>query len=184
MRSKTPYLALGVVAAIGISHGAPIRRIVTKTVPNYTSKPQRFAVWLPAKVARTKNVSGPTPQGETIEMFFAATGIEPIFYTVAVAKNPPSAMKMKPEKRLSYARDAMMQSSTSKIVSEKRVQLGQFPGRDIQMTVASGTEGQRLRIYTTPQRTYQVVARAPHKNMRKYSAQITKVFDSLRILPQ
>ena len=179
---KSFLVVAGTVAGFGLAHAAPERRIVAKTVLSYTEKTQRFAVWLPTPPARTKTVSGPTPQGEIITMFFIATGIEPIFYTVVVAKHPPSALKLKPAAQLDFARDAMMQNSTSKILSSENIRLGAFPGREIKMTVASGTEMQRMRIYTTPKRLYQVVARSPKANFQKYNAQITKVFDSLRIL--
>lgn len=184
MQFKPSLVLVTAIATSNFASAAPVRKITPKLRPNYTSKPHRFAVWFPAKIENSKTVSGPTPQGETITMFFVATGIEPIFYTVVSAKNPPSAVKMTPQTRLDFARDGMMQNSTSKILSEKRIQLGAIPGRDIVMTVASGTEGQRMRIYTTPKRLVQVVARAPQSNMKKYDAQITKVFDSLRILPE
>ena len=183
MRFKSSLLAAGVLAGLGLAQAAP-RRIVSKTVPSYTSLEQRFAVWLPVKPERSKTVSGPTPQGETITLFLLSAGLDPVFYSVAVAAHPPSALKLKPQAQLDFARDSMLQNSTSKLLSSEAVQLGAFAGREFRMSVASGTEMQRMRVYVTPKRLYQITARAPKNNLQKYSAQITKVFDSLRILSQ
>ncbi len=83
----------------------------------------------------------------------------------------------------------MMQNETLRFLSEtlqsrRDIQLNGFAGRE--MTTTEGKDGRafRIRIFLTPTGIYHLFSGGSKAQMQKQAAQIDKVFDSFRILPQ
>ena len=70
----------------------------------------------------------------------------------------PAAVKKAPLKQVfDSSRDGAVTNLEGKLVSEKDVKLGEYPGREIRIDVAGGKRLFRVRVFLVDQRLYQVV---------------------------
>ncbi len=78
----------------------------------------------------------------------------------------------------------MIEILKGKVQKVERIQLNGFPGREITLMLYNGTITFRGRFYMTPKGSYSIGAGGYKTPMQKQAAQIDRVFDSFRILPQ
>lgn len=131
-------------------------------VPNdwkpFTSKDGGFTVVLPAAGPNEGKRSVKTPAG-TIEVTYYLVEVKDKgSYVVTFAEYPEEALKGGTEdKRLDNARDGAVQSAKGKLKSEKKIMLGDHPGREL-LIESEAMGSVRTRIYAVKTRLYQTLA--------------------------
>lgn len=168
-----------IAATYGVSQAAPARKIVPRGAVSFTSKAQGFAIWFPTKPIQSSSVS---PLKPTDSLTFKSQS-QSINYVVLISKLS-AGERSNPTAALNNLQKGMVDSVNGKLQKVARVQLNGFPGREITMSLADGTVIFRGRNYITPRGSYSVGAGGYKAPMQKQNAQINRVFDSFRILPQ
>lgn len=105
-------------------------------------------------------------------------------YVIIVNATPPGIDVSNWKSQLDSMQKGFIKGSRTTLQSSKAIQMEQWHGREATMVAAAQKAAGRARFYVTPKFFYQIVAAGPADNIKKQSAQITKVFDSFRILPQ
>ena len=170
-----------VAASLGVVQAAPVRKIVPQGDTNFTSKAHGFAVWLPVKPIETRKSYRwwkveTQPFTQFYFVFDAPSKI--LKYKVSVTHKDPSNW-------LYAFTGSMVFVGKVKIKSQKRedIQLDQFQGVEGELLFADGKMS-RSRAYSAMGDTYSISVSGPEVELQKQAAQITRVFDSFRILPQ
>ena len=178
MRFPISLLLLGVLAVNSSqSQAAPARKIVPKGAVSFTSKVQGFAVWFPVKPVQRKRVIS-SQKGKAFTIFETEAGSKAIAYDVLViAKSPRMGS-------LNAIQQEISKSFSAKLQKREEILLDDFPGREVKLGWSFGRGTVRARFYATPKMSYVVCAVGPKDVMKNQAAQITRVFDSFRILPQ
>ncbi len=147
--------------------------------PNYTSKKEGFAIYLPGK---PKTASRPMtmPGLGTKNINFVTAGKAPVAYVVIPMLLPGTPKGASINQFLDGVQRGFTMSTAAKLLSSKKISLQGSPGREI--LVRAGTNLMRGRFFVKGNRSYQVVAVSPQANDAKYRAQVTQVLDSFRLL--
>ncbi|HEX9997252.1 MAG TPA: hypothetical protein VGB45_08925 [Abditibacterium sp.] len=187
MRFKSSLLVLGLVAAsFGVVQAAPVRKIVPKGAVSFTSKEQRFAVWFPVQPRQSSGawfIGGGVKEIEPNSFTFE-TSAKPIRYWVKVTIKLAQGAQHNAKKELRQIQQEFLDYPQDKFQKQEEIQLSGFSGREIQASWLDGKETTRARLYLTPKHLYEIVAVGKKAEMQKQAAQINRVFDSFRILPQ
>ena len=187
MRFHSSLLVLALVtASCGISQAAPVRKIVPKGAVSFTSKAQGFAVWFPDQPRQGKDARKPF-QGKARTIYWFTVDSKPgrpLTYAVLVeATRPNLGVSGRAEAAANWQK-SVLQDGKFKLQSQEEIQLGDSNGREIQMQLVKKGSIWRSRYYSTAKRFYRLVAVGSEAEMQKQAAQINRVFDSFRILPQ
>ncbi len=116
-------------------------------------------------------------------IFIFQTKAEPIAYALIVSPKPPQVNLADSAGPLDAMQRGGIRSAGGTLQKREEIRLGDFPGREIQHSAQGGASVVRNRFYLTSQNSYQIIAGGKKAEMQKQSAQITRVFDSFRILP-
>jgi tRNA A-37 threonylcarbamoyl transferase component Bud32 len=141
-----------------------------------------FAVWLPG-IPREVKRRVPTAEGE-VEMREAAlrdtaTGLH---YSVTCGEFLGITLG-DPEARLNAARDGALRKVEGKLLRERPVRLGKYPGRELQIELPRGKGVSiRLRMYLVGQRYYQLLVGGTKETVQGKDA--GQFLGSLRLLAE
>lgn len=166
------------------SQAAPVRTITPKFTPNTRVPALGFSLWLPARFTKSQTRQQAAGQSQSATVYEFQTDARPILYSLRVADHPPSERGIGAKLQLDLKASLWLQPPRTVLVRTQSLRLSTFPGRELQLRARGGAQLVRARIFTTPLRTYEISARATPAEMQKMSAQIDRVLDSLRILPQ
>ena len=124
----------------------------------FASKEGRFKVLMPSEPTHRENETESdfgkgTLIMETVEHSGGMFGANYCDYPAEIKKHSPDRV-------LDSSRDGCVANLDGKLVSEKKIKLGEHPGRDIQVEV-DGKHIFRARVYLVGQRLYQVVVFGP-----------------------
>ncbi len=164
------------------------RQIAPRRTPLFTSKTDGFAVQFPVKPTRTETITTlENGQKATLSVFKAPT--EAVNYVIIVTPIDSSVDVSDPKAQLNAYETGLLRSIGTKspganVQKRTELQLDGFVGREIKLSLLKGELVTRGRIYFTPKAFYSVGAGGSKANVEKQAAQINRVFDSFRILPQ
>ncbi|PQV63963.1 hypothetical protein B1R32_108174 [Abditibacterium utsteinense] len=185
MRFKSSFWLCAAIAALpSFTQAAPARQIVPQGLVSYSSNVTEFAVWLPAPIkfpGHNDFVSVFSPadsKGKTDTVAFFVT------FGINLGQNPPSGPKVSIEKHLAGIFDGYRVFSQPDSFQSQRIELNGVPGYELSYVAKLGIKGNRLRMYETPQRLYQIHAAGTESALEKNRALVDKVFASFRILPR
>lgn len=132
-----------------------------------------------APTEQTQSVK--TPTGKDIEVTLYALELKKGEGTLAIGFSdyPPEVFKTgTDDKRLDNARDGAVLSAKGKLKSEKKITLGNAPGREL--LIESESRGSvRTRLYAVKNRLYQAMVVGPRKLVD--SKEAAKFLDSFQI---
>ncbi len=145
-------------------------------------------MWLPTKPEESHQ-SAPMGNGETLSTFIFAAPTEVVNYVILAMPTTPSANVSDPKGQLDVIEKSALETVESKspganVQKREELQMGDFQGRELKMSLLKGAATTRTRLFFTPKIVYQIVAGGKKADVEKQSAQINRVFDSFRILPQ
>ncbi len=128
---------------------------------DFTSKDGGFEVSMPGKPVEQKD-SLRTPSGPLdLVMYVVERKKEETAYIAMFCEFPESVFKSgTDEKRLDYARNRAVASTKGKLVGEKKIKLGDYPGRELQFEV-EGKGLVRQRMYAVKDKLYQLLVAGP-----------------------
>lgn len=136
----------------------------------------RFKVLMPGS-PKTSSRTIPTDIGNVASTRYTATDAASVTYDVLLNDYPKAGVsRANPQKLLDGARDGLMVQTQGRMVSEKRITLANFPGRDLEIMGGEGTH-YRARLVWVETRLYQVMAVTPGKPRPDASV----FFDSFQI---
>ncbi len=146
--------------------------------PSYTSAEESFALWLPGKPTElVRQVS--VPGAGLVRVRTISLSTPKAVYVVVPTSVPESVSLSNPDPFLDGVQAGFVASSRGKLVSSKSIKLGQYPGREIVVSV--GASKITVHIFLGDKRSYQVMAVLP-PGQPITDAQTTKVLDSFQIL--
>lgn len=188
MRFQFSFLVLGVIALSSgcAPQAAPVasgRKITPKGATSFTSKSHGFSIWLPLKPKQSQKTAQMKNVGMITVRFFEVE-TEPVNYVVIATPVSPEVDESVPAAQLDVMQRALLKPSGVKLQKREDIQLNGFQGRELKVSLKAGTEAKRAHFYFTPKFFYMILANGYKEQMQKQSAQINKVFDSFRILPQ
>ncbi|HWP60408.1 MAG TPA: hypothetical protein VNL14_21105 [Candidatus Acidoferrales bacterium] len=132
----------------------------------------------------------PTPQPQrvnspagAIDLYMFVVAHDGAEYMVAYNDYPETMVKgTNPEKVLDGARDGIIANVRGRLLSETKITLQQFPGRELKLSLPEGARALQTRLYFVKNRLYQVGVLAVEKDLS--SRDIVKFLDSFRLLPE
>jgi hypothetical protein len=153
----------------------------------YTSPEGRYSISLPVQPA-LKTQESTSADGEKFPQFIAVASDADIVFLVGYFDVSPGS-----NFSVDLALDAMVQKVSGKIVSENPINLGTYPGRDVNVAMklnVPSTEGEpssqtdyidHLRMYEAGKRVYILQALFPKALESEAVARVTKYFDSFQV---
>jgi hypothetical protein len=146
----------------------------------YVSTEGRFSVLMPGTPSKQK-VS--TKQGaDTIEIYIVAAEAKKgeDSFGVTYADFPePVVQKTPATVLLEGARDGMLKQQSGKLLADRAISLGEYPGREF--TIKSGEEKVFAKAILVRRRLYQVVAAVPER--RADTKDVDQFLASFKLLP-
>lgn len=123
---------------------------------SFTSKEGKFKIEFPAQPTESKQ-NVPSPIGQlTANLFTAEIPQSMSVYVVAYTDYPANLVKKSDDAVLDGARDGCVKNVQGKLLSEKKLTLDKYPGREIAVELP-GQARYRARIYIVNLRLYQVI---------------------------
>ena len=136
----------------------------------------QFRVLMPAAPKTSKRTIR-TDIGAVASTRYTATDAANVTYDVLLNDYPKAGVsKANPQKLLDSARDGLMYQTKGRMMSDKRITLANFPGRDLEIMGSEGTH-YRARLIWVENRLYQVMAVTPGKPLPDANV----FFDSFQI---
>jgi hypothetical protein len=120
----------------------------------------RFKVLMPG-TPKTSRQTIPTDIGKVASTRYTVTDAANVTYDVLLNDYPKTGIaKANPHKLLDSVRDGLMYQTKGKLISDRRMTLATFPGRDLEIM---GIEDQhfRVRLVWVETRLYQIMAVTP-----------------------
>lgn len=143
----------------------------------FKSAEGRFKVLLPTD-PKTFSQDSESEFGKTV-LHFHVCEVDGVTYLTNYADAPEAAKKQKVDTLLDACRDGGVRNSGGKLVSEKKIKLGDHPGREL--TIAPDNEMVfRSRVYLVNWRLYQLVVVGPKDKVG--SKDVTAYFESFQLL--
>ncbi|MBW3637853.1 MAG: hypothetical protein KY445_15525, partial [Armatimonadetes bacterium] len=105
-------------------------------------------------------------------------------YRVWVIPNPPNVDVSDPRGQLDVLQKRLHKSKSAKLQKREEIHLDEFVGLELKSSSADSEITIRTILYFTSKVTYIIAAGIFKEKEQKQAAQIDKVFDSFRILPQ
>ena len=120
----------------------------------------RFKVLMPG-VPKTSRQTIRTEIGNVAATRYTATDAANVTYDVLLNDYPKAGVsRANPQKLLDSARDGLIYQTKGRIVSDRRITLAKFPGRDLEITDTEGMH-YRARLLWVDYRLYQVMTVTP-----------------------
>lgn len=137
----------------------------------YAISPGAFAISMPTPPVIEKHAVETETGLIDTHIILAKTGSS-VAYAVVYCEYPQDTLFCRaPERYLNTASDQMLRKMNGTLISESPIRLGDFPGREIRMTVPNGIL--HLKLYAVGKRSYQIYAVAlddngSHADARKF----------------
>src|SRR5262249_25102169 len=116
----------------------------------FTSKEGGFTVSWPGKPTERTQAAG----GSTMRMFLVEVSRDLAYTVVYSDKSDDATFALDP------AWQQAMAKYKGKLVSEKKIKLGSYPGKEIRFDLPDSLLGVRMRLYAVKHRLYQVMLAA------------------------
>ncbi len=185
MRFKSSlWLCAAIAASFSRAHADPARQIVPQGPVSYSSPVTNFAVWLPGQI----RYSGHNDISSMFLPVAANAKTDSVTFIVSfgvnLGQNPPSGPKVSIENFLAGLVGSYQRFDQVASFQSQNIELDGISGYDLSYVANRGVKGNRLRMYATSQRLYQIHAVGSEAALEKNRALVDKVFASFRILPQ
>lgn len=146
----------------------------------FTSKEGGFTVALPAAGPSEGKRTVKTPAGNIEVTFYLVEVKDQGSYVVTFSDFSEEALKGgTDDKRLDNARDGAVQTAKGKLKSEKRLMLGDYPGREL-IIESEAKGGVRTRIYAVKGRLFQTMAAGGRAFLQ--TKETTQFLDSFQLV--
>jgi hypothetical protein len=146
----------------------------------FTSKEGAFEVLMPGIPSEEKKTLQLGSGSTDLNLFVVERKKEEAAYIVAYCEFPESSLQgASPEQRLDYGRNRAVSRSRGKLVVEKKIKLGSYPGRELRFE----TEGKglvRQRMFAVKDKLYLVMVAGPKESA--VSVEADKFLDSFKLL--
>lgn len=144
--------------------------------PKFKSTEENFVISMPGEPEQERN-SAPGPFGNGHHIYSVESN--GISYTISnsVFENPPARPK-DIKRALDLARDLLLTVSVGKLLSDRDISLGGFPGREVR--IEKDKKIWSLRAYIVKGRMYQLMTTEP--KAKEQSPETSKFFDSFQLL--
>lgn len=120
----------------------------------------RFKVLMPG-TPKTSQRTIPTDIGKVASTRYTVTDAANVTYDVLLNDYPRAGVaKASPHKLLDSVRDGLMYQTKGRLISDRRMTLATFPGRDLEIRGSEGLH-YRARLVWVETRLYQVMAVTP-----------------------
>jgi hypothetical protein len=145
----------------------------------FTSPEGRFSVRMPGTPTdQAQKINSPVG---TIELHVFVVEQSGAQYLVAYNDYPEAMVRSgDPEKVLDGARNGVVANVRGKLVSEVKITLQQFPGREVRVMIPDGAQIMQTRLYFVKNRLYQVGVVTPEADAS--SKDNLKFLDSFKLL--
>jgi hypothetical protein len=176
MKKRLLILALG---ACLLSAPLKAREKGSASWKEVANKDGGFVVLMPGTaVSQTESLR--TPSGPIdLVMYIVERKKEETVYIAMFCEMPENVFKMgTDEQRLDYARKRAVASTKGKLVSEKKIKLGTYPGRELVFELEN--KGQvRQRVYAVKDKLYQLLVSGPREQTTSKDAD--RFLDSFKL---
>jgi len=140
-----------------------------------------FSILMPGQPTQKKQTIN-TPAGDIDTYFYTITQDGgKINYTVSYVELPKGVEKMAPPALLEAMASGLMGDSRVKVVSEKTIQLGDYPGRAFKIEAPDKSLIMH-RAYLVKQRIYQIAVQVPKVQEQALSGDVDRFFNSFKLL--
>jgi hypothetical protein len=147
---RMPIAPLFLVAGVALTSAAD-----APEWKEFASREGRFKILLPA-APKTYDLDTESDFGKgVLHMNVSHSGKS--LYGANYSDFPAEIKKASLKEIYNSSRDGAVANLKGKLVSEKDIKLGKYPGREVRIDVAGGKQLFRARIYLVEQRLYQVV---------------------------
>ena len=172
MRTKYLVLFLVVFMSSAVNSQEP-------TWKEFSSPEGRFSVLLPG--TPTKTTQKVNSDLGVITLYLFTFNQENISYNVTCSDYPESIFKIKSiDKFLDDYRDGAVAGVRGKLVSETKISLGTYPGREVIIEVNDGRILACIRFYMVKTRLYQVSVATQKENPQLTN--VTRFLESFKLL--
>ncbi len=171
MRRLLAVIALAAVAVGGRADDKPAWK-------EFTSKEGRFKVLMPATPRQSDHDTESDFGKGVLHMNTARVG--DMMYGANYCDFPPTVRDIPIKAFLDASRDGAIANLEGKLVSEKDVRLGKYPGREIRIDVGAGRSLFRVRVFLVEQRLYQAVVFGTHEAAT--SKEADRFLDSFQLI--
>lgn len=153
----------------------------------FASEEGRFSVLFPGSPEQlSRAVPYAAGQSTEFRMFFVERKSDAIVYAVAYNDFPIPASAINADvmqQALDSGRDAMLTNLKATLLSERPIQLGNHPGRELLFKLSGNARG-RIRLYFVGTRLYQVWSIVDANRQKHLTKSIEGFLNSFALLPQ
>jgi hypothetical protein len=119
-----------------------------------------FSVEVPGS-AKESTLNVPSPAGQLAAHVYQVSSPDGRMEYDVVYSDYPSGIILQPDGALNGARDGAVKQVGGRLLSEQKLMLGEFPGKEIRIEVATNRIAARQRFYLVKLRLYQLVLLVP-----------------------
>ena len=156
---------------------------------NFASEYAGFSIYFPTKPSE-KRTPGQSQWGR-YDTYVFQSETKPVSYIVVVRTNPPLLDKSNAQSLIDGLEKSFTSSPGSRVQKRRDISLNGaasnnaeteiVPGREIVAEMRNGAIAARVRIFSSPRASYQIVAVGNKKEFAGQNAQIEKVLNSFRL---
>ncbi|HEY9653450.1 MAG TPA: hypothetical protein V6C95_22505 [Coleofasciculaceae cyanobacterium] len=159
----------------------PITQAEPSSWQSFSDQDGGFTVLMPGTPTAKKQTQD-SPIG-TIDFYSFTTALEDKKVTYLVSYNdfPEAVLSLPPDILLDGLRSGLIADRTVRLVEEKTISLGEYPGKEFQLEIP-GKVAIRHRAYLVKQRLYQVITETPLDQENELSDDIDKFMESFQLL--